>query len=565
MKDICYWIALIVGLVAVYSPALNGSFIWDDVDLIRDNFLITTPGGLKAIWSSREATDFWPVTNSVFWLEWKFFGERVLGYHLVNLALHAINCFLLSRILRRLEIPFAGAIVAIFAFHPMNVESVAWIFQLKTLLSTTLVLGSALFYLRDRASTTLMSVSLFALALLSKVSVVTWPLALTVFELHRTKSLVHAVKRAAPFLVLSLLAGLVNLRWYPYGSLSKADAINELDSVSRVLLLGWTSWFYFWKTIVPHPLAFLYPRWSIGSNSVVAWLPLVALAVVGGAVAFKTKWRESVFARAIFGYWLLLFPALGLFTIYFQRYSFVADHWHYLALPVAIIVLVVAVGRRLSEKRGLALAAFVVFVFAGLGFEHARHFKGPEAIWTHAIDRSPRAFLAYNNLGLIQYESGRLREAEANFLKALEAKPDYREALLNLGRAKKNEGKFVEAEALYQKAIAVSPSFVTAYINLGSLYGTQRRIVEAESAFGKALALDPKAAVVHFNLAALHQMQGDAASTYRELGLANKVSGLEAYRYGQRERALEFLEAAAKHLPDDSEVQARLNELRVAN
>lgn len=555
LKSIIFVFALVALLLGAYWPALRGAFIWDDVDLIRNNPLVTTPAGLRLIWFGRDATDFWPVANSFFWLEWQLWSDHVLPYHLANLTLHLANCLLLLFLLRRIAVPFAPVIALLFALHPMNVEAVAWIFQLKTLLSTFFVLVSAHFFVRDRRFP---AVAGFALALLSKVSVVTWPIALFVYDFRRERSLKRSLVKTAPFFFLSLFAGFINVGWYEYDSLSPADRINELGPVERVLLLGWTTGFYLWKAILPYPLAFIYPRWEISASSFFDWLPLIALVGVAATVAAKAKWRQSAVTSGILAYWFLLFPALGLFTIYFQRYSFVADHWHYLALPILVAILVVAVGRRVSRNVGLALSVVVVVGFTVSSFLHASVFIGPEQVWTHTIEANPKSFLAYNNLGMLQFESGRVKEAQANFERSLSVKPDYREALLNLGRVKKNDGELAEAEALYKRAIEASPQFVSAYINLGALYGAQRRAAEARAAFDKALELDPEAAVVHFNLAALHQMLGDPQSTARELGLANKVSGLTALRHGEKARAREFLEAAQRHLPDDQEVRAGL-------
>ncbi|MEK7354978.1 MAG: tetratricopeptide repeat protein [Bdellovibrionota bacterium] len=562
MKIVIFWATLIAAISAAYWPALSGSFIWDDTDLIRNNPLVTSPGGLRLIWLSREATDFWPITNSFFWLEWKIWGESTLGYHVVNLALHLLNCVLVFRIAEKIGVPFVPAIVALFALHPMNVETVAWIFQAKTLLSTFFVLTSALVFLKseEKSSRSLFAVSvlLFAAGLLSKISVVMWPVVLAIYVFTGTKSVSATIKKSAPFFLLAFVAGIVNLRWYPYAALSPTDAIHDLGFVERCLLVGWTTWFYVWKTLLPYPISFIYPRWTIAWNSVFSWIPTLVLLILVGVVIWRKAWRKSSAARGFAGYWIFLFPALGFFEIYFQKYSYVADHWHYQALPILIAVLVVALGRRLPAKIGIVALVAVLVAFVALDVDHAKDFRGPEEIWSHAIEDYDRAFLAHNNLGLIQFESGRVAEAELSFQRSLEANPNYREALLNLGRLKKNAGHYGEAEQLYLKAIVVSPKFFSAFLNIGALYGTIGRYDDAKEAFERALAIDPEAAVAHFNLAAVYQSQGDKESTYREIGLANKVSGLVALKYGETAKARDFLTAASQYLPDDEEVRARL-------
>ncbi len=185
----------------VYFRAINGGFIWDDVSYLIENPLIHSQDALYKIWFSKETLDYWPLTYSLFRLEWLCFGPNPIGYHIVNLALHALCCVLLWRLLSRLQFPFPFFAALIFCVHPLNVEAVAWIFQTKTTLSTALILASTLFYWRcaapfcnaaasnatalQKRAAHLVSVFLFVLANLAKVSGVMWPLVLLGYEWYR--------------------------------------------------------------------------------------------------------------------------------------------------------------------------------------------------------------------------------------------------------------------------------------------------------------------------------------------------------------------------------------------
>src|SRR5262249_8431303 len=140
--------ALIVLLTAVaYLPAMNGRFIWDDEALVANNVLVKAPDGLYRIWLTSEAIDYWPLTNTSFWIEWRLWGTDTRGYHLTNLAFHVVAAVLIWIILRRLSIPGGFFAALIFAVHPVNVESVAWIAQLKNTLAMVFFLLSIWSYL----------------------------------------------------------------------------------------------------------------------------------------------------------------------------------------------------------------------------------------------------------------------------------------------------------------------------------------------------------------------------------------------------------------------------------
>src|SRR5438876_10845961 len=177
--------AIIIAVALVYLPALRGNFVWDDFLLITGNPLLQNASGLLEIWSGGRTADYFPLTNTVFWIEHHLFGRNATGYHVVNILLQVANALLVWRVLQRLNIPGAWLAGLIFGIHPVHAASVVWISELKNLLSMFFALLSSLCFLelggqRLRNSATAYAASLvfFALALLSKTQVVFLPFVL---------------------------------------------------------------------------------------------------------------------------------------------------------------------------------------------------------------------------------------------------------------------------------------------------------------------------------------------------------------------------------------------------
>lgn len=284
--------ALLVALVLVaYLPVWRAGFIWDDDTLLLQNPGIQTTSGLARLWRS----DF-PLATTTLWLEWRLWGPNPLGYHLVNVLLHALSAVTLWRVLRRLNVPGAGLAAAIFAVHPVNAESVAWISERKNTLCMFFYLLCLLLYLRaetgadagtkDREGKTgtlsapssishplslpvslyyWLSVGAFVLALLSKTAVA--PLPLVLFGLawwRRERLALSDVWHILPFLVLAAAAGFVSW-WFQVHQAIGASMLDVRDESfwSRLAGAGWAIWFYLYKALVPLHLSFVYPRWRI--------------------------------------------------------------------------------------------------------------------------------------------------------------------------------------------------------------------------------------------------------------------------------------------------------------
>ncbi len=363
------WAFLLIALVFVsYARVFNAGFIWDDESHLTRNPCIVGPLGLKEVWTSAQAV-YYPLVLTTFWTVHKFAGLSSWPYHLLNVFLHAGSAVLLWQVLRQLNVRGAWLGAALWALHPVMVESVAWVTELKNTQSGFFYLLSIFCFLKSDATiqgreisssplrrsgdrrSLLFASSLvfFILATLSKPSVVMLPVVLLLCIWWRTgRTHRHDVLALAPFVLISALASV----WTIFEQKFHAGATGTEWAQTwpdRLIIAGRAIWFYLAKLIWPHPLIFIYPRWQIDSSQVTAYLPL--LVALGGLLALRlnrAKWSRAVFFAATY-YVVSLFPVLGFFSVYFFRYSFVSDHFQYLAsmgpLALAGAAIVTAVGR----------------------------------------------------------------------------------------------------------------------------------------------------------------------------------------------------------------------------
>ena len=375
-----------------YWPALQAGFIWDDDKMLTNNPFVRLPLGLFYIWGSTVLPDYFPLTSTSFWLEWRLWGMNAAGYHVTNVLLHAASACLLWRVLQALRIPGAWLAALVFAVHPVNVQSVAWITERKNTLCLFFSLLSVLWYLRSatRPPTSglqppasspppssifhrpsalyVLSLLAFLCALLSKTAVVMLPFVLLLCHWWRRggdsataltspaaavnppSSIFHPrlLLRLAPFFALSLVLGLVTM-WFQHHRAIGGDIIRTDDFLTRLAAAGRAVWFYAGKTLAPLDLCFVYPLWKIDPHAVVAWLPLAAVGITLTALwTLRRSWgRPLLFAFTYF--LLMLLPILGLVNVYFQRYSLVGDHWTYFA-SIGIIAMVVGAGAHLFHR-----------------------------------------------------------------------------------------------------------------------------------------------------------------------------------------------------------------------
>ncbi|HEX4200518.1 MAG TPA: hypothetical protein VHY59_03295, partial [Chthoniobacterales bacterium] len=372
-QDWVFALLLLILAAIAYLPALNGSPIWDD------DAHITRPelrswDGLAKIWTQPGSTQqYYPFVHTVFWLEHKLWGDAPLGYHLVNLLLHCISALLLLKILRRLEVPGGWLAAAIFVLHPVQVESVAWISELKNALSGVFYLSSGLVYLEfDRTRKLgpyLTAVALFLLGLLSKTVIATLPAALLVIFWWKRGRL--SFRRDAlpliPFFILGITAASFTA-WVERTLIGAEGSAYNFSFVERVLIAGRVIWFYIGKLFWPLDLIFIYPRWEISQSIWWQYLFPVTVALTLAILVWVSRWRRAPLAGMLFFIGTLV-PVLGFLNVYPFRYSLVADHFQYLALLGIVVPVSAGIALLLKHLRswqrwtGYMLCAFLLIAF----------------------------------------------------------------------------------------------------------------------------------------------------------------------------------------------------------
>jgi protein O-mannosyl-transferase len=496
-----------------YLPALHGGFLWDD------NFHLTPPdlrslAGLGRIWFEVDATQqYYPLLHSAFWLEHRLWGDAVVGYHLTNILLHATSACLVVAIMRRLALPGAGLAGLIFALHPVGVESVAWISEQKNTLSTVFCLGSALAYLRfdqeRRGPQYALALGLFGLALLSKTVTATLPaVLLVIFWWQRGRlSWSREVRPLLPWLVLGGSGGLFTA-WVERTYIGAQGTDFSLTLLERGLLAGRVIWFYLGKLAWPADLIFIYPRWNVDAATWWQYLfPLGVLALVAGLWAVARRDRGPLAGFLIFAG--TLFPVMGFLNVYPFIYSYVADHFQYLAslgiiVPAAAGLARVA-GRIPPALRWLAPAAgaLLLAVLGMLTWQQCGMYRDAGTLYRETLARNPECAMAHTNLGeILSRIPGRLPEAIGHFQAALRISPRNVEAHNNLGHAfAENPARIPEAIAEYAAALQIDPNFAPAHNNLGLvLEKIPGRVPEAIAELETAVRIAPGSAIMHDNL-----------------------------------------------------------------
>ena len=329
-----------------------------------------------------------------------------------------------------------------------------------------------------------------------------------------------------PWLAVAVPAGLLTA-WVEKTYIGAQGAEYALTLPQRLLLAGRVLWFYAGKVLWPSNLMFSYPRWKIDAGEWWQYLfpaGIVALAVALGLLARRNRGPLAGFL--IFGG--TLFPVLGFLNVFPFRYTYVADHFQYLASLGIIIpvtsALTMAAGRIAPNKTGaLALAAFPIVLLGLLTWQQSGMYRDEETLYRATLQRSPGSFFAHNNLGTVLFlMPGRLPEAIAEFDEALRIQPDSPEAHENMGNALAAiPGRLPDAIAEYQAALRFRPDFADAHDNLGNALATMPgRLPDAIAEFQAALHLKPDFADAHSNLGnALSQIPGrlpDAIAEYQE-------------------------------------------------
>ncbi|MGH7214745.1 MAG: tetratricopeptide repeat protein [Tepidisphaeraceae bacterium] len=514
-----------LGLVFItfltYAPVYRAGFIWDDDEYVTENPALLGADGLRWIWLEPGATpQYYPLTFTTFWLERRIWGDRPLGYHVVNVALHAANTVLAWRVLSRLGVPGAWVAAAVFAVHPVHVESIAWVSERKNVLSGFFYLAAALAYLRraDRSSDDaareseapaaprrsrqprlgqslafpatltlptrgryLAALALFVCALLGKTVTSSLPAAiLLVTWWKRGRARWRDVRALIPFFVIGAIAGLYTSHM-ERTHVGAAGPEWDYSAVERVLIAGRAVWFYLGKLLVPSDLSFMYPQWTVRPATAWQWVfPLAAAAAVVALWSLRRRIGRGPLVAALF-FGGTLAPALGFVDVFPMRYTFVADHYQYLASLGMIVLGVVsasALPRRSAPFRPV-VALGVIGALCVLTFDRARAFESLETIWRDTESKNPDSPIVLNNYGMVLLGQGRLDEAETKFRRVRELKPTAFEPHSNLAAVAEARGDNAAAIEHLRAALAVDPRAMPPHLSLGRHLAEAGRVDQA--------------------------------------------------------------------------------------
>ncbi len=561
MRQLAAAVVLVLLVVLAYRPALEAGFVWDDDDYVTQNRTLRTLSGLAEIWlHPRSIPQYYPLVHTTFWLEYRLWGLWAPGYHAVNVLLHAANALWVWRILVLLELPGAFLAALLFGLHPVQVESVAWVTERKNTLSGLLFLTSAylmLQFLRWKETRPWLyrwaTVSYLG-SLLSKTVTASLPITLGLVAWAKGWWRRGTVWRLLPLAMLgATLAGVTVVLEREHVGAMGSDW--NLSFLQRTLIASRALWFYLACLVWPVNLTFVYPRWQVNTAEVLDYLPLAGCVGVLAVLWFGRRWwgRWPLVAALYFA--ITVGPALGFVNVFPMRYSFVADHYQYLASigPLALAGGAAAMGfEKLAPWLGArwctvtarTLAAMVCAALAFLTWEQAHAYRDLETLWRDTLRKNPSAWMAHNNLGLLLLERGNVKEAEQHFLRALDVKPNDSYAMNNLGLIEANRGNLAAASSWFERAVREDPWQAEAANNWGNVLAQLGRWTDAEEAYREAVRRKPRFADAWNNLANVLALlnRPDEASEAYERALALDPDYTTAY-----ENYARFLQAQGKH------------------
>jgi protein O-mannosyl-transferase len=486
-------------VLVVYRPILPGNFLMDDHRLVEgDNPLVNGELGPFSIWFQ---TDF-ALSNFAFWAQWLAWGNHPGCYHAVNMLLHAASAVLVWRVLARLQIPGAWLAGAIFAVHPVCVNSVARIAELKNTLSLPFFLLSLWFFLPNLNPNTQrlrlgalrygLSLAAFVLALLSKTSTVMLPVVLLACAAwQRGRITRRDLLQTSPFFVLALAFGLMS-SWFQKHQAMAGSMFPPESFLERLAMAGRIFWFYLGKALLPLNLNLVYSQWQVSATALTSYIPdLLFCAAIFVCWRFRRGWgRHVLFGLGVFA--ITLFPALGIFDSQFLTKWQVSDHLQYLPIIAPITLAVAAMAFFLPVAVFRCAAVALVLALSVLTFQRARVFTSEESLFRDTLAKNPAAWGVHNDLGVILASRHNYPEATAQFAAALQSKPDYPDAESNLGEVQFFQGNLREAEPHFLAALKGKPNDPEINRRFAVLLSREGRIRQALYHQRMAVIFSPK-------------------------------------------------------------------------
>lgn len=519
------FLLIVLAGLFVYAPAFHGDWLWDDDQEITANAVLPDPNGLIRIWKGETGADYFPLKASVQWIYYRAFGTDRTAWHLLNVVLHLVNALLVWKVLAKLRVPQAWLGGLIFSIHPILVESVAWVSELKNTLSLPFLLLAMMAWIdfdrRGLARDYVLALILFILSILCKTSVVMFPVVLLLYSwwrsLHRNGeeggSFLDPVARllpsfipapirrglvgSVPFFLVSLGMGLLTIEFQHHRAIG-SETIPVGGMLSRTATAGVSILFYFYKTILPFGLLPIYPRWKVDPPP--AWMFLAWPLIAGVLVGLWTKrrtWGSHVLLGL--GFFLInLFPIIGFIKMSYMRITWVADHFLYLPalglIGLAAAGLGVVYNRVARQNRALfaVLGAVGFGVLAVSAHNYAGVFANEYAMWTYTLKSNPEAWQAHSRLGKVMIERGDNDRAFYHIQQSVQLRPDLAETHNNYGAMLEKKGDINGAVVELRTAVKLAPDIGIYRINLGSLLVRTGRYQEGREVYRELLVQDPE-------------------------------------------------------------------------
>src|SRR5437764_1515508 len=500
--------------IFAYRPAWNGGFLWDDDVYITNNDLLTAPDGLRRIWFSLDSpSQYFPLVYTTFRIEHAIWGLDPTGYHWANLLLHIGNGLLVWLVLARLKVPGGWLAGAIFALHPVQVESVAWITERKNVLMGFFFLLTLLAWIAFSDGRTkrpwlfyVLALILYLLALSAKTTACTLPAALfLILWLQKRPISWKRIFQIIPFFILGIAMGVLAMWWERYHQGTSRTVFTFLSRIERVLFASRAIWFYLSKLAWPSNLTFIYPRWDIAPTHLLNYAWLLAGVFVCVAIYFLRRYVGRCVEVAAAFFVATLSPVLGFIMLYTFRYTFVADHYQYLACigPIALasagLVNLADVSKN-SRTLIFSVALCVVALLATLTWRQAAMYGNIETLWRTTLSRNPSCWMAHNNLGIVLFEKGQLDDAIVHYRTTLQMQPNFWDADYNLGTALLGKGHVDEAIFYCDKAVRMQPNDPDAQVALANALLQKKRIDDAIAHYQKAVAIRPDYFLARYGL-----------------------------------------------------------------
>jgi protein O-mannosyl-transferase len=578
----CDWIwglILVVCVILTYTPVWHAGFIWDDDAHLTANPCIVGPLGLKEIWTT-SAANICPLTLTTFWVEHALWGLAPLPYHLANVLMHGACAVLLWRVLRSLRVQGAWLGAALWALHPVAVESVAWITEMKNTESGLFFLLSILFFVRwlrakdlDRRAgegwNYALTLLFAALAMASKSSTVILPVVLCLCAWWIEGGWHwRNLARVVPIFLMSIAASALSIWTQGLALATITDSQFVRTWPERLVTAGDAVWFYLGKLLWPHPLITIYPRWQSDATPLLAVIFILAIFWLE-----RELWSRACFFA--FAYFLTaLLPVLGLIDNPIFRFSLVFDHLQYLG-SIGPLALAGAGLARFSDftipkKPWLqsTLCAGLLLVLGVASWQRTWAYESQETLWTDTLAKNPNSFMGHCKLGVALFEKGQVDDAVAEYQKALEINPNYVAAHYNLGNALFRKGQLDEAITQYQKAVEISPNDAETHINLGNALFQKEQLDEAVGQFQKAVEINPNDAEAHYDLGNALFQKGQLDEAVAQFQKALEIDpnsfathynlGVALFQKGQLDGAITQFHEVLRLKPDFSPAQDTL-------